>query len=100
MTEGLIISCRPDQTQSISILSYDTSDPFLCVFLVVVVVVFFFSGGEERLCFTRIFKEPMITKLCEACFEPEDSGIKRFWWWILWRLRNQDAFSSTFSLTE
>ena len=40
------------------------------------------------------------TELCEACFEPEHLGIKIFWWWILWRLRNQDAFSSRFSLIE
>ena len=40
------------------------------------------------------------TELCEACFEPEDSGIKIFWWWILRRLRNQDSLLSRFSFTE
>ena len=38
------------------------------------------------------------TELCEAYFEPEDSGIKIFLWRILWRLRNQDVFSSRFLL--
>ena len=49
-------------TQSISILSYY---PAALSFLCFLIVFFFF--GDERLCFARIFKEPMITvrHLCE-----------------------------------
>ena len=52
---------RPDQTQLISILSYEPA-AFLCVCFL---IVFF---GDERLCFARIFKKPMIVR--HSCEKP------------------------------
>ena len=52
---------RPDQTQSISIsVSYDPAALSFWCFLIVF--------GDERLCFARIFKEPMIVR--HSCEEP------------------------------